>query len=52
LASVGWDDPLDISILFSGGKETNKDTPRNGERRWKNTKCESGLAPALTRVVH
>jgi len=28
---VGWDDPLDLSILFSGGKETNKDTPSNGE---------------------
>ena len=31
LASVGWDDPLDLSILFSGGKETNKDSLSNGE---------------------
>jgi len=28
LASVGWDDPLDLSILFSGGEETNKDSPQ------------------------
>jgi hypothetical protein len=31
LASLGWDDPLNLSILFSGGKETNKDSPSNGE---------------------
>ena len=25
------DDPLDLSILFSGGKETKRDSPSNGE---------------------
>jgi hypothetical protein len=30
-ASDGKEDPLDLSILLSGGKETNKDSPSNGE---------------------
>jgi len=25
--------PLDLSILISGGKETKRDSPSNGERR-------------------
>jgi hypothetical protein len=25
------EDPLNLSILLSGGKETNKDSPSNGE---------------------
>ena len=29
------DDPLNLSILLSGGKETNKDSPSSGERRGK-----------------
>ncbi len=33
------DDPLDLSILVSGGKETNKDSLSSGERR--------GKSPAL-----
>ena len=31
MTSRGWDDPLDLSILISGGKETNKDSPSNCE---------------------
>jgi len=27
--------PLDLSILISGGKETKRDSPSNGERRGK-----------------
>ena len=30
-ASDWQEDPLDLSILLSGGKETNKDSPSNGE---------------------
>ena len=30
-ASDWEEDPLDLSILLSGGKETNKDSPSNGE---------------------
>ena len=30
-ASNWQEDPLDLSILLSGGKETNKDSPSNGE---------------------
>jgi hypothetical protein len=26
-----WEDPLNLSILLRGGKETNKDSPSNGE---------------------
>ena len=33
------DNPLNLSILLSGGKETNKDSPSSGERR--------GKSPAL-----
>ena len=28
---IKQEDPLDLSILLSGGKETNKDCPSNGE---------------------
>ncbi len=28
---IGRDDPLNLSISLSGGKETNKDSPSNGE---------------------
>ena len=30
-SSPSQDHPLDLSILLSGGKETNKDSPSNGE---------------------
>jgi hypothetical protein len=36
---IRWDYPLNLSILVSGGKETNKDFPSNGERK--------GKSPAL-----
>ncbi len=32
---VGREDPLDLSISLSGGKETNKDSPSSGERSGK-----------------
>ena len=32
---IGRDDPLNLSILLSGGKETNKDSLSSGERRGK-----------------
>jgi len=28
---IKQEDPLDLSILLSGGKETNKESPSNGE---------------------
>ena len=34
--------PLDLSILISGGKETKRDSPSNGERR--------GNSPSLNRA--
>ena len=30
-SQMKWEDPLNLSILLSGGKETNKDSPSNGE---------------------
>lgn len=36
---IGRDNPLNLSISLSGGKETNKDSPSSGERR--------GKSPAL-----
>ena len=42
LASSVGDYPLDLSILISGGKETKRDSPSNGERR--------GKSPSLNRV--
>ena len=31
LADLRQEDPLNLNILLSGGKETNKDSPSNGE---------------------
>jgi|APThiThiocy_ev2_2_1041544.scaffolds.fasta_scaffold03434_5 hypothetical protein len=42
LASYVKGYPLDLSILLSGGKETKRDSPSNGERR--------GKSPSLNRV--
>ena len=42
LASYVKGYPLDLSILISGGKETKRDSPSNGERR--------GNSPSLNRV--
>ena len=36
------DYPLNLSILLSGGKETNKDSPSNGEWSGKSSKWKSG----------
>ena len=33
--------PVDLSILLTGGKETNKDSPSNGEWSGKSSKCKS-----------
>ena len=44
MTSRGWDDPLDLSILISGGKETNKDSPSNGERTGKSSNLKSGVS--------
>ena len=43
-SELGWEDPLNLSILFSGGKETNKDSLSNGE--W------SGNSSILKSLVH
>lgn len=42
LASYVEGYPLDLSILISGGKETKRDSPSNGERR--------GNSPSLNRA--
>jgi hypothetical protein len=42
LASYVEGYPLDLSILISGGKETKRDSPSNGERR--------GKSPSLNRA--
>lgn len=36
------DYPLNLSISISGGKETNQDSPSNGERTGKSPACQSG----------
>lgn len=36
--------PLNLSILLSGGKETNRDSPSSGERSGKSPSSESGRA--------
>ncbi len=38
---IKQDYPLNLSILISGGKETNKDSRSNGERSGKSLKLES-----------
>lgn len=38
------DYPLNLSISISGGKETNQDSPSNGERTGKSPACQSGLS--------
>ncbi len=35
------DHPLNLSISISGGKETNKDSPSNGERTGNSPTCKS-----------
>ena len=39
---IRWDYPLNLSISISGGKETNKDSPSNGECRGKSPNLDSG----------
>ena len=43
---VRQEHPLNLSILLSGGKETNQDSPSSGERSGKSPTCKSGtLSP-------
>ena len=43
--------PLNLSILVSGGIETKKDSPSNGERTGKSSRLKSGrLRPDLWRL--
>ena len=44
------DHPLNLSISISGGKETNKDSPSNGERSGKSSSLKS-LCSCCQRVV-
>ena len=39
---IRWDYPLNLSISISGGKETNKDSPSNGEWSGKSSNLKSG----------
>ena len=41
--------PLNLSILLSGGTETNRDTPISGERKGYGPKCET--APAVLCIL-
>lgn len=38
---IGRDHPLNLSISISGGRETNKDSPSNGERSGSSSSLES-----------
>ena len=38
---LGRDDPLNLSISISGGRETNQDSLSNGERSGKSSGCQS-----------
>ena len=40
--------PLNLSILLSGGKETNWDVPISGERKGQNSMCETASAVLCT----
>ena len=42
--------PLNLSILLSGGTETNRDTPISGERKGYSPKCET--APAVLCILN
>ena len=44
------ENPLNLSILISGGKETNKDSPSNSEWRGKSSSLKS-VSQAVDRVV-
>ena len=41
---VRRDYPLSLSISISGGKETNKDSPSNGERSGKSSNLKAGAS--------
>jgi len=44
---VRQEHPLNLSILLSGGKETNQDSPSSGERSGKSPTCKSGTCPRI-----
>ncbi len=44
--SGGQDDPLNLSISVSGGKENNNDSPSSGERSGKSSKLKSRRSSA------
>ncbi len=43
LTRMRWEDPLNLSILISGGKETNKDSLSNGEWKGKSSRLNRML---------
>jgi hypothetical protein len=45
------EDPVNLSILLTGGKETNKDSPSNGEWSGKSSNWKSGGSTPLRIVV-
>ena len=47
---IGQDYPLNLSILISGGKETNRDSPSSGERSGNSSSFKSGVHRAF-RIV-
>ena len=44
-SQIRWEDPLNLSISLSGGKETNKDSPSNGEWTGKSSDLKSAWFP-------
>ena len=43
---IRQENPLNLSISVSGGKENNNDSPSNGERTGKSSKCKSAAQVA------
>ena len=43
-SEIKQDYPLNLSISVSGGKETNKDCPSNGEWTGKSSNCKSMIS--------
>ena len=48
---IKWEYPLNLSILISGGKETNKDFLSNGEWRGKSSNLKSDAWEGIWIVV-
>jgi hypothetical protein len=50
-SEMKWEDPLNLSISLSGGKENNNDSPSNGEWSGKSSSWKSGSLAVLRIVV-